>query len=246
MMFSHSSIFDVSGKRLSRGVVGRVLLSRSQSASGDLEVNHYVVRNGGKLQFGLKDTEYQHYVISGCAILNGKFLHGDSTVFFPANSKFGELRRHSVCHAGEGELRMLTASYHAKRSNFRWAKTRTRNLYEVPVSVGAIINQQLMTEEEHATMGALRMHALDIQTHAPFAVNAEHRNPEEIMYVLRGQGRAVAAGRSFPVKPGSLIYSREGDVHAMYNPSKTLSLQYLVLEFIAHDEMWSSRGVVTS
>ena len=242
-MFTHSSIFEISGKRLSPAVVRRVLLSRFQSASGDLEVTHYVVTKGGKLQFGVKDTEYQHYVISGCATLNGKFLHGDSTVFFPSNSKFGELRRHSICHAGEGELRMITASYHAKRPNFRWAKTRTRNLYEVPVSVGAIINQQLMTEEEHATMGALRMHALDVQTHAPRAVNAEHRNPEEVMYILRGRGRAVSAGRSFLVNPGSLVYSREGDVHAMYNPSKTLSLQYLVIEFIAHDEMWTSRGI---
>ena len=239
----HSSIFDVSGKKIAFGVVRRVLLRASQSASGDLEVNHYVLTKGGMLQFGVENTEYQHYVVSGCAILDGKFLHGDSTVFFPSNSKFGELRRHIICHAGEGELRVVTASYRSNRPNFRWAKVRFRNLYQVPVSVGAIINQQLITEEEHASMGALRMHALDVQTHAPLTVNAEHRNPEEIIYILRGQGKAVSAGRRFSVAPGSLIYSREGDVHAVYNTSRTLSLQYLVLEFIVHDEMWSARGI---
>ena len=240
-MFTHSRIADVVGRTVTSGVSKRVLLRSTQSSTGDLEVCHYILTKG-KVKFGANNTEYQHYVISGCGILNGKFLHGETTVFFPSNSKFGELRRHEIIHTGEGELRIITAAYRSNRSNFRWAKVRIRNLYEVSVGAGAINNQQLMTEEEHATMGALRMHALDVQTHAPLTNNVEHRNPEEVMYVLRGHGRAVNGGRSFLVGPGSLVYSREGEVHGMYNLSKTLSLQYLVLEFIEHDEMWSARG----
>jgi mannose-6-phosphate isomerase-like protein (cupin superfamily) len=110
------------------------------------------------------------------------------------------------------------------------------------MNLSNIVNQQLITEEEHALMGALRMHALDVQTHPPMMINPEHKNPEEIMYILRGEGRAVCGDDSYMVSPGSLVYSREGEKHGIYNTSEKLPLQYFVLEFIEHDKMWSERG----
>ncbi|MBD3206897.1 hypothetical protein GF319_11230 [Candidatus Bathyarchaeota archaeon] len=58
------------------------------------------------------------------------------------------------------------------------------------MNISNIVNQQLITEEEHAVMGVLRMHALDFQTHANLANNPAHVNPEEIIYVLRGNRRS--------------------------------------------------------
>ena len=92
-------------------------------------------------------------------------------------------------------------------------------------------------------MGALRMHALDVQTHAPLANNPAHINPEEIMYVLRGTGEAVTGNSRYEVKPGSLIYAKEGETHGIYSTSPTHPLQYFVLEFIEHDRAWTEKGL---
>jgi hypothetical protein len=44
------------------------------------------------------------------------------------------------------------------------------------------------------------------------------------------------------VKPGAFIYSKEGEIHGIYNRDIKLPLQYFVLEFIDHDKMWTERG----
>lgn len=237
----HVNIKDVPGKEITPGVIERVLLRSDQSTPGGLEVKHHILRSG-EIIFDEQSVEYQHYIVSGCGRMGGRFVHGETTIFVPGNSRFGEKHRHVIAHAGENELRIVTASYKLPRLNFRWAKTRSKNLYQVPISIGNINNQQLITEEEHAVMGALRMHALDVQTHPPLMVNPEHKNPEEIMYILRGGGQAVCGDEKYVVEPGSLIYSREGDIHGIYNTSDKLPLQYFVLEFIEHDKMWTERG----
>jgi mannose-6-phosphate isomerase-like protein (cupin superfamily) len=232
---------DAPGKEISPGVIKRELLSREKSSPGGLSVHHYILTNG-EVTFDEPNVEYQHYIISGCARRGGTFIHSETSIFIPASQRFDTPPRHRISHAGEGELRFITAAYKLPRPSFRWAKTRSRNLYQAPINVSNIINQQLFTEEEHAVMGALRMHAIDIQTHAPLAANPEHKNPEEIMYILRGTGEAITGEERYNVFPGSLVYSREGEIHGIYNTSEKLPLQYFVLEFIEHDKMWTERG----
>lgn len=238
----HINIKYVEGKEISLGVVERELLSRDQSSPGGLAVHHYVLTQG-ELVFGEENTEYQHYIISGCGRMGGRLVHGETAIFVPGAQRWGKVRHHSIAHEGEGELRIITASYDTGRQNFRWAKTRVKNLYETRANISNIVNQQLITEEEHAVMGALRMHALDVQTHAPLANNPAHINPEEIMYVLRGTGEAVSGDSRHQVSPGSLIYAREGETHGIYNTSSTQPLQYFVLEFIEHDRSWTEKGL---
>jgi len=237
----HINIDEVKGEEVSPGVTERVLLREDQSSPGGLKVVHHAL-TGGEVVFDQQGAEFQHYIVSGCGRMGGKFVHSETAIFVPGNSRFGEPHRHRIAHDGEGELRIVTAIYRTDRPNFRWAKTRSRNLYQAWPSIATITNQQLITEEEHALMGALKMHALDIQTHAPLTGNPEHKNPEEVMYVLRGTGEAICGEEKYQVRPGSLIYSEEGEVHGIYNRDQTLPLQYFVLEFIEHDKMWSERG----
>jgi mannose-6-phosphate isomerase-like protein (cupin superfamily) len=239
----HINIKDVSGTEISPGVIKRELLKRNQTSPGGLAVHHYTLTKG-EAEYGESNVEYQHYIVSGCGRMGGKFVHGDTAIFVPGNQRWGEVRKHRIAHAGEGELRIVTASYKTNRKNFRWAKTRSRNLYQTIPSISNIINQQLFTEEEHAVMGALRMHAIDVQTHPPLANNPEHKNPEEIMYILRGTGEAISGENRYNVQPGSLIYAKEGDDHGIYNTSDKLPLQYFVLEFIEHDKMWTEKGYI--
>lgn len=237
----HVNIKEVKGKEVSKGVVERELIRRDQTNPGGLAVHHYVLTQG-EVSFGEPNVEYQHYIISGCGRMRGKFVHGETAIFVPGNQRWGEPQKHRISHAGEGELRFVTASYKTNRKNFRWAKTRSRNLYQTTANVSNIVNQQLFTEEEHAIMGALRMHAIDVQTHAPLANNPEHKNPEEVMYILRGTGEAISGENRYNVEPGSVIYAKEGDTHGIYNTSDKLPLQYFVLEFIEHDSSWTERG----
>ena len=237
----HINIDQIKGKIVSPDVIERALLQEGQSTPGGLKVVHHTL-SGGEVVFEQQSAEFQHYIVSGCGRMGGKFVHSETTIFVPGSSRFGDPHRHRIAHEGEGELRIVTAIYITDRPNFRWAKTRSRNLYQAWPSISTITNQQLITEEEHALMGALKMHALDIQTHAPLTGNPEHKNPEEIMYVLRGTGEAICGEDKYQVKPGSFIYSKEGEVHGIYNRNDKLPLQYFVLEFIEHDKMWTERG----
>jgi mannose-6-phosphate isomerase-like protein (cupin superfamily) len=177
---------------------------------------------------------------------DGDLLHQDSAWFLPCNTRWEDsepIKRHSLRHAGEGEVRILTITYEVPRTSFRWAKSRTNNLYKVPQhhSSRKIVGYtQIFTEEDHAVMGALRMHAVDIQTNTPGVNLHDHRNPEEIMYFLRGKGAGVAEGVEHEVRAGSLLYTPEGDLHGIRRVDETM--QYVVVEFIQQNEAWTERG----
>jgi len=234
----HVNLNDVDGIIISEGVTEKILIKRNQTASGNLEVKHHIL-TGGEVLFDEKNVEYQHYIISGCAIFNGRYLHGETAIFVPGNIKFDKHKSHSFLHSGEGELRILSAIYRIPRPNFRWAKIRIKNLYQVPIKYSGMYAQQLFTEEEHAVMGALRMHSLDLQTHAPGIELPTHRNPEEFGYFLRGVGEAKAGNSTYVVTPGSLVYTPEGIPHSINNPSPNIPLQYLAFEFTEQDKSWS-------
>jgi len=89
-------------------------------------------------------------------------------------------------------------------------------------------------------MGAQRMHAIDIQTNPKGGIHLDHRNPEEVIYVLRGRGEANSDGESFKVEPGSMIYTPEGAVHGIQKIDETI--QYIVVEFLDQTKIWRKRG----
>jgi mannose-6-phosphate isomerase-like protein (cupin superfamily) len=234
----HTNIKDVKTHSPSEGVIEKILLKRSETESGDLEVKHYTLTKG-KIAFNEDSVEYQHYIISGSTLFKGRILHGETGIFIPGNVKFEKIVPHTFYHVGEGELRILSAIYHIPRPNFRWAKTRIKNMYQVPEKMSGISARQLFTEEEHALMGALRMHSLDLQTHAPGIILNTHRNPEEFGYILRGFGEVTAGNTTYKVSPGSLVYTPEGVPHSIKNTSQNLPLQYIAFEFTKQDESWS-------
>ena len=89
-------------------------------------------------------------------------------------------------------------------------------------------------------MGALRMHAVDVQTNPPGVSLPDHRNPEEVMYVLMGRGMAFSDSESHEISPGSMVYTPEGAVHGIRSVEETLV--YLVVEFVNQASMWSERS----
>ena len=237
----HVNVEEIDGHYLAPGVIERTLLYSHQTGSGDLTVQHHTLPRG-EITFLQEGVEYQHYVISGCALMKGRLLHGDTGVFVPGSSRFGEPHEHVIAHMGEGDMRILTVIYSIPHPNFRWSKTRIKNLGQVKGSFGGMYAQQLFTEEEHALMGSLRMHSLDIQTHAPGVVLSTHRNPEEFAYILRGNGEVTSGKDLVNVRPGSLVYTEEGVPHSVRNSSKVYPLQYVAFEFTRQDQSWTEMG----
>ena len=250
----HVNIEDIPGREIAPGVVERVLMRWSEGDNeGMCSAYHYTLTDGGTLVINEPMTEFQHYIISG----RTTGASADTAIFSPAGSHNPEtqakgLRTQRFTHSGEGETRIFTAAYRVPRPAFRWAKSRSRHLYETPwVSRSNIVASQVFIEEEHAIMGALRMHALDIQTHPPGqhkggSIDEDgtyhgHRNPAEIMFFLRGTGKAMAEGSVYDVRPGSFLYSREGIEHGIWNTTDDI-LEYICLEMIEHDKSWTERG----
>jgi mannose-6-phosphate isomerase-like protein (cupin superfamily) len=245
----HVNVNEIEGKEISPGVIEKVLLRPEDSKPGGLGAIHYTLTKGGEVFFNEPLTEYQHYIVQGCATmngLNGDLLHQDSAWFLPCNTRWLDsepIKKHSLGHGGEGEVRILTLTYKVPRPAIRWAKSRTNNMYKVPQrhsSRKMVGYTQLFKEEEHAVMGALRMHAVDIQTNTPGITLRDHKNPEEIMYFLRGKGAGVAEGVEHEVRAGSFLYTPEGDIHGIRRVDETL--QYVVIEFVHHDKMWTERA----
>jgi mannose-6-phosphate isomerase-like protein (cupin superfamily) len=230
----HVNVQDVTPETLSEGVTKRILLQTSGS-KGQLTVHHYILRNG-EVKFGGANCEFQHYIISGSGLCRGRYVSSDTAIFMPGNSRFGEVSEHNIKHAGEGELRILSAIYCMPNPNFRWAKPRIRNLNDVEATYSVMVAHQLFTEEEHMLMGACRIHSIDVQTHAPHVLLSTHRNPEEFGYVLRGEGEVESGSERFKVHPGSLVYTPEGETHSILNTSDTLPLQYVAFEFTEQDK----------
>jgi quercetin dioxygenase-like cupin family protein len=84
------------------------------------------------------------------------------------------------------------------------------------------------------------MHGVDIQINTPSTILRDHKNPEEVMYILRGAGIGVAEGIEHEISAGSFLYTPEGDIHGIRRVDETL--QYVLVEFIHHDKMWTERS----
>jgi mannose-6-phosphate isomerase-like protein (cupin superfamily) len=223
------NVEEVSGEEISPGVIKRVLLKPENTGygpPGDLTVTHYTLRDGGVLTLEEPGVEYQDYIVSGSVLFGRKYIHGNTTIFSPSGGS------HSFTHAGESEAKIVSTTYTVPHPTHKWCKTRMATFTED-------YEQQLMNEEFHGLAGAHRFHAIDIQ-----AWDREpHTNPEETAYFMRGTGEMLVGDTWYKVKPGSLVYSGEGETHAIRNSKGDgFSLQYYVMEYAEQDKMWSLRG----
>lgn len=98
------------------------------------------------------------------------------------------------------------------------------------------------------------MHAIDIQTHPggygrgkidpKTGKKIGGRNPEEILYCLRGFEEfmgGLKGGDVSDAKPGSFGYVTEGSLHGIGHSTSDV-FQYVCMEFIEHDKSWTERG----
>jgi len=227
----------VSEKKVQKNTYAKTLLSRDESDSKKVAVEHLRIEEDGEyLVEKKKRMEYVVYVISGRGLwqwdgdnreaTRGRILYTDTAAW---DAEGGFL----LSNSGEGDLRVLLISTTVKTDHYEFARTRMGHLQTAEESfLAGYIARQFFEEEEMVIAGSLRCHGLDVETLAPEYEASLHRDPEEVLYVLRGEGEIESGGERKKVKPGTLVYTPAGVLHGIWNTSRTDNMQYMVIEFI--------------
>ena len=56
-----------------------------------------------------------------------------------------------------------------------------------------------------------------------------HRDADEVLYVVRGRGKAIIGDRTIPIEPGSMMFVPQDAPHGLSNDSDEQPLEYVVV-----------------
>jgi mannose-6-phosphate isomerase-like protein (cupin superfamily) len=224
----------VEAKQVNEGVTERVLLPREQSASKMVEVKHLTLAPRGEADVPVdKGLEYAFYVINGRGLMQGgnrqatrgRILYSDTAVWAPHGGFV-------LSNSGEGEMRVLLISTKVHGEHYRFSRIRMKNFHHAEVwSLAGYVARPFFKEEDLVIAGTLRVHGMDVETLSPGYEAAPHIDPEEVLYVIRGEGEILSEGKREKVYPGTLCYHEAGTPHGIWNTSNVDEMQYMVIEF---------------
>jgi hypothetical protein len=215
----HVFTANVDPVEITKGVSSRTLLESKKSTPEGVGVTHTILQPGSEIVFDKPMTEYLHYVIGGTigyGGFNGDLLPSNTAIFVPCSKTGPEpyTSKHVIAQTGEAETRLLTIECKVAKPAFSWARRLDRNLYHIPqYHSGKQVTGQtkVLREEELMLMGSSRIHCVKVQSQA--------------------------TGTSIPVKtrPGSFVYTREGEEHGLNNKHERFPLQYVLVELVEHN-----------
>ena len=229
----HIFLENVEKRRINNNAVERLLLPREKSASKMVEVKHLAFAPKGEAEIPVDTTlEYVYYVISGRGLMQGertatrgRILYSDTGVWAPHGGFV-------LSNSGEGEMRVLLISTKVNGEHYRFSRIRMKNFHQAEVwSLAGYVARPLFKEEDLVIAGTLRVHGMDVETLAPGYEAAPHIDPEEVLYVIRGEGEILSEGKREEVHPGTLCYQAAGTLHGIWNTSRVDEMQYMVIEF---------------
>jgi len=235
-------ISDVKAVENVKGVLSRTLLESSKSKPKGVKVTHTTLMPGSEIVFDKPMTEYLHYVVSGCigfGGLSGDLLPSNTAIFIPCvtSDKESGASKHVIAQTGEASTRILTVECKVSKPAFSWAKKLDRNLYHVPQHhSGLQITGQtkVLREEELMLMGSSRIHCVKVQSHAIGTTLPPYKGLEEIMYQLSSMGELTHGTETVKTRPGSFVYTPEGELHGINNVHERFPLQYVLIELAEH------------
>ena len=129
-------------------------------------------------------------------------------------------------------MRVLLISTKVKGEHYKFSRIRMKNCHQAEVwSLAGYVARPFFKEEDLVIAGTLRVHWMDVYTLAPEYEAAPHTAPEEVLYVLRGEGEILSEGERKKVYPGTLCHHEAGTPHGIWNTSRVDEMQYMVIEF---------------
>jgi len=229
----HVDIQDVKAKEISEATSERILLPREKSETQQVEVKHWIVGPQGEVEIPSEERfEAAVYVLSGRGLMQGNraatrgiILYTDMAVWF---AKGGFV----LSNSGEGEMRVLMISTKTDREHYKFTRPRMSYFWHAEFRLQAGYHaRSFWKNEDLTTAGALRTHGLEVETLAPGYEAAPHTDPEEVLYVVRGEGEILSEGERRKVAAGTLCYQPAGTPHGIWNTSQLDNMEYLVMEF---------------
>jgi len=225
---------NVEAKQVNPGLIERTLLPRDASASKMVEVKHLTLSPRGEANVPVDTSlEYAYYVISGRGLMQGgsreatrgRILYTDTAVWAPHGGFV-------LSNSGEDDMRVLLISTKVNAEHYKFARIRMKDIHQAEVwSLAGYVARPFFKEEDLVVAGTLRVHGMDVETLAPGYEAAPHIDPEEVLYVIRGEGEILSEGVRKPVTPGTLCYHEAGTPHGIWNTSRVDEMQYMVIEF---------------
>ncbi|MBQ03220.1 hypothetical protein CL673_00695 [Candidatus Bathyarchaeota archaeon] len=245
MIKMHVIATEVNPINTKQGVEIRTLLKHENSQSGVLSVSHITLQPGSEIVFNDPMTEYMHYVIQGCigfGGLSGDLLPSNTAIFIPCTKTGTEpyIAKHTIAQTGEAETRLLTVACKVSKPAFSWSRRLDRNLYHIPqYHSGKQITGQtkVLNEQELIGLGASRIHCVKVQSQATGTEIPPYCGPERIMYQLSSTGELDSDGDKVRTRPGSFIYTPEGEMHSVNNTHEKFPMQYVLVEFVDHEQV---------
>lgn len=231
-MFVHVS--DVEPTQVNNLVSERLLLPKVKSKGGNVEAVHWTLRPGGKFTIPSVDRrEGALYVISGRGLLQPRDEEATRGVTLYADMAFWFAKGAFVMsNKGEGEMRVLLVTTTVERDHYEFTRPRMQYFHSAPLRLQAgYVARAMFSTQEIATCGGLRTHAMEVETLSPNYEAALHVDPEEVLYLLRGEGEMETGGKREKIRPGTLVYSPDHIPHGMWNTSNIDNMEYMVIEF---------------
>jgi len=236
---------NIEAKRINDGATERLMLPRDASASKMVEVRHLTLAPRAEVEIPADKTlEYAYYVISGRGLMQGgsreatrgRILYTDTAVWAPHGGFF-------LSNSGEDDMRVLLISTKVNGEHYKFSRIRMKNIHQAEVwSLAGYVARPFFKEEDLVIAGTLRVHGMDVETLAPGYEAAPHIDPEEVLYVIRGEGEILSEGVRKPVRAGTLCYHEAGTPHGIWNTSRVDEMQYMVIEFQDAKERFAPLG----
>jgi mannose-6-phosphate isomerase-like protein (cupin superfamily) len=225
---------DVSPRKINDLVLERVMLPRNESRGKNVEAVHWTLQPGGVFTIPLVERrEGAFYVISGRGLLQSKGGQATRGVTLYSDMAFWFAKGEFVMsNKGEGEMRIIMVTSTVDRDHYEFTRPRMQYFHSAPLRLQAgYVARAMFSTQEIATCGGLRTHAMEVETLSPNYEAAIHIDPEEVLYVLRGEGEMETGGKREEIGPGTLVYSPDHTPHGLWNKSNVDNMEYMVIEF---------------
>lgn len=219
-----------------KDVEERELLSPGLNGSRRFSVTHVVVAVDGTLGPLELDAESIYFIVSGRASLSVRKVHADWSTLIEANSAVWIpcAMPHSFHNAGEDPMRIL--AIRTSLSDHRPGWTELIDWLPAPnnfISPGGyrFFTGQGRTMRDLGSERFTLCGCADIMPGNTLAPHIPLFGAEELMYVVRGEGKIRSGDDDFFVRPGSLVYAPPTTMHSVHNRGQDI-LRFVFCECI--------------
>jgi mannose-6-phosphate isomerase-like protein (cupin superfamily) len=230
MSAEHSTVKnwrDVQPRKVAPGIEEYVLILPQETPAKRVGASLLVIQPDAVYKPEKFAGERFHYFLTGNGIL---LWHRDNTdlPYLIDNDTAGWIpgtHTYQFENTGEGPMRCFSVSCITNES-YAMRDGRLGKLN----GLTAVTRKVADTSYSSGVTGAKKITGGGYQVFAPGKAQGEHWHDEEVIYLVRGEGKLMSAGKEHQLKAGSAGHNPHNIKHRMTNTGRDM-FGYLVLEF---------------